>query len=131
MLLQVARDSGTAAPIKVFGPTAPASPLPAGIEYAGWAESLEEIYDGPTGVIVTNIGGTGVPNKLIEALDRNRVTVVHRSLQHHVPSTDRAWFFSDARGLALALAQAEGGFGSEFGVQQGTPNDTWKAALLA
>ncbi len=50
------------------------------VRIRGWAESLADVYCGSTAVFVTNRLGSGVPNKLVEAIAARRPIILHRSL---------------------------------------------------
>lgn len=63
--------SGALPSIEVYG-RAEEPDLPPGFVHRGWADSLASIYGGNTGVIVTNMVGSGVPNKLLEAVSASR-----------------------------------------------------------
>ncbi len=49
-----------------------------GVIVRGWAPSLSELYVGNTAVFITNQGGSGVPNKLVEAVAARRPVIIHQ-----------------------------------------------------
>ncbi len=68
----------------------------ANVRVRGWVDSLREVYEGNTAVFVTNQGGSGVPNKLVEAVAARRPVVVHESVADLVEPS--AWRFVYASG---------------------------------
>lgn len=94
-------------PVEVFGPAAPPEG-PACLHYRGWAESLADVYRGNTTVIVTNVGGSGVPNKLVEAIGAGRPTLVHRSLADRYTGDGLITAFDAEDDLAMSLLRACG-----------------------
>jgi glycosyltransferase involved in cell wall biosynthesis len=103
LLAEAIRTAGQVPPIELYGPEAPRFESDARIRYVGWAKSVEEIYAGNTAVFVSNVDGSGVPNKLLEAIAAARPVVVHRSLESLVRSYSRAHLYSDADSLAGVL----------------------------
>lgn len=57
---------------------------PPGAVVRGWAPSISDIYSGDTGVFVTNVLQSGVPNKLVEAIAAQRPVLMHVSLRRLV-----------------------------------------------
>lgn len=56
--------------------------IPPGVEVRGWAPNLSDVYSGNTAVFVTNVSGSGVPNKVIEANTSGRPVLIHSSLSY-------------------------------------------------
>ncbi|KAA9107797.1 glycosyltransferase [Microbacterium rhizomatis] len=73
-----------------------------GVIVRGWAPSLSELYVGNTAVFITNQGGSGVPNKLVEAVAARRPVVIHhRSMGLVEPGP---WVFPYETNLAEQLS---------------------------
>lgn len=78
-------------PVHLFGPTAPEVSLPPGVDYRGWAAGATDLLAGDTIAFVSNRVGSGVPNKLLEAVASGRPVIAHTDLrsvvrelpQHH------------------------------------------------
>ncbi|KYH44493.1 hypothetical protein [Branchiibius sp. NY16-3462-2] len=79
-LCQAVTMAGPDIAIHLFGPTSPTGPLPSGMTYIGWADSTAEILEGNTVAFISNRLGSGVPNKLSEAIVAGRPVIVHREL---------------------------------------------------
>lgn len=110
LLIEAYRASGASVPITLFGPVHPRMDLPHGMSYAGWAADLSEIYAGDTAIYVSNIRGTGVPNKLIEAVEARRPIIVHKSSARHIPEGHDCYIFNDRDDLeAILIKISEGG----------------------
>jgi hypothetical protein len=103
LLAEASRIAGRAPRIELYGPDAPGFGSGDRIRYLGWAESVEEIYDGNTAIFVSNVAGSGVPNKLLEAMSAARPVIVHRSLAALVRGYASAHLYSDAKSLARIL----------------------------
>lgn len=104
LLLETLRDRATPIAIDLYGPTSPVSELPPGVRYRGFAPELSDLYRGDTAVLVTNIGGSGVPNKLVEAATAGRPLVLHPSLLDRWPLDGPVHLFRTADDLGRALA---------------------------
>lgn len=104
LLLEVLGERATPIAIDLYGPTSPDGELPAGVQYRGFAPELADLYRGDTAVLVTNIGGSGVPNKLVEAATANRPLVLHPSLLDRWPLNVPVHLFRTADDLGRALA---------------------------
>lgn len=52
------------------------------IHFAGWAPSLQDVYRGNTAIFVTNVAGSGLPNKALEADAAGRPLIMHDSLSY-------------------------------------------------
>lgn len=89
--------------------------LPQGFVHRGWASTLHTVYEGDTGVIVTNSPGSGVPNKLLEAIESGRPAVVDEQLSYAVgPSVSLLHFWGESRSIADAtLAMVQGDAANE------------------
>lgn len=75
----VARASGVE--LQLFGKGVESVRLPDGVRSVGWSQSIADIYDGTTLVVISNIGGSGIPNKLIDAVAAQRPVVLHESMR--------------------------------------------------
>lgn len=76
---------------------------PEGIRFQGWAESILQVYEGSTGVFVTNTSGSGLANKILEADTAGRPLVMHESLHYmaeHI--TVPVWWFSSGEDVSTA-----------------------------
>ena len=80
--LGLAVQLGELPPIEVYGHQSTAAPLPEGLQFRGWADSLSDVYAGDTGVIVTNAVGSGVPNKYLEAIAARRPVLAQADVEH-------------------------------------------------
>lgn len=69
-------------PVQIYGPAAPALPLPPGVEYCGWASDITDVYAGDTGVFAPNLAGAGVQNKLLEAVAARRPILIGVACAH-------------------------------------------------
>jgi glycosyltransferase involved in cell wall biosynthesis len=77
-----------------------------GAIWHGWAEDITEVYEGATVVFVPNIGGSGVPNKLLEAGTAGRPVIVHdesKLLDHNKHGVFRYTSASDLAKIIRAL----------------------------
>jgi glycosyltransferase involved in cell wall biosynthesis len=72
----------SAAKFHLYGRIPDSLVVPQGIVVEGWAETLSEIYAGQTAVLVTNRFGSGVPNKVVEAIAAGRPLLLHKSLDY-------------------------------------------------
>ncbi|GAA4174984.1 hypothetical protein GCM10022287_19680 [Gryllotalpicola koreensis] len=72
----------TKRPLEIYGPNAGDMVLPSTARHMGWAPSLAHIYDGNTAVLITNVAGSGVPNKFVEAQAARRPIIAHESLDY-------------------------------------------------
>lgn len=78
--------------------------LPDGVEAAGWVPLIRDVYTGNAAVFVTNIAGSGIPNKVLEANAARRPLILHDSLSYlsneiSVP----AYWFSGTEDLGRAV----------------------------
>lgn len=103
LLTEAIRIASKVPRIELYGPEAPSFESDARIHYLGWAESVEEVYSGNTAVFVSNMNGSGVPNKLMEAIAAARPVIVHRSLEILVRDYAPTFLYSDADSLAHVL----------------------------
>ena len=89
---------------EVYGRVPSDFTLPSRVEKMGWVADLTSLYSGSTGVIVTNHAGSGLPNKLLEAIQANRPVVLHESfrfLSKDLPA--HAYFFRAPAELEVAI----------------------------
>jgi glycosyltransferase involved in cell wall biosynthesis len=78
-----------------------------GVSIKGWAENLIDVYTGPTVVFIPNIDGSGVPNKLVEAVAARRPVIVHESLLGLLqPKSDWVFPYSNLESLQEQLRNA-------------------------
>jgi hypothetical protein len=106
-MLWTATAGRTPVPLDLFGPAAPAESLPVGASYRGFASDIGDVYVGRTAVFIANIGGAGVPNKLLEAALAKRPVIVHPSVKRRVDVQVTGWTFrtsSDIRRILAAIA---------------------------
>lgn len=89
--------------VEAYGPTPP--PAEFMIAYKGWAPNLQTIYEGDTGVLVTNVHGSGIPNKILEAMNSGRPMVAHATMARRFPQAHILPYRS-ARELAAVLCDA-------------------------
>ncbi|WP_062527421.1 glycosyltransferase [Demequina rhizosphaerae] len=84
-------------PLEVYGKVPEDYTAPEGIVVRGWAPELSTVYEGDTGVVVTNVPGSGVPNKMIEALAAGRPVVASDELDYvpHGPQDRIYWWRPD------------------------------------
>lgn len=78
--------SETAIRFEAFGPNPPPAFMP--IKYKGWAPNLASIYEGNTGVLVTNVVGSGVPNKILEGIASGRPMFAHSAIAERFPEAN-------------------------------------------
>lgn len=94
--------------VELFGPAAPVRPLPDEIVYRGWAASTDELLAGNTVAFISNRGGSGIPNKLCEAIAAGRPVIVHDELRDVMHQLDpdgsaEAFWYDDLDSLRTAL----------------------------
>lgn len=96
MVIKALKTGALDASIEVdfYGPVPPNRSLPAKARYRGWARSLVDCYRGNTAVIVTNIGGSGIPNKLVESVAARRIVIAHASMLNRIESANLLTFRS-------------------------------------
>lgn len=109
LLLASVRASGSDVPIELFGPAAPTQRLPENVVYRGWADSADQLLSGNSVAFISNRGGSGVPNKLCEAIAAGRPVIVHTQLRDVVrqlapPDGVEALWYDDVDSLQVALA---------------------------
>lgn len=91
-------------PVDLYGPVAPDVRSPR-IRYRGWAADPVQVYRGRSGVVVLNTGGSGTPNKLVDALAAARPALVHGALAGlpSLPGCSRLTRYDDAPSLAEGI----------------------------
>lgn len=95
--------------LDLFGPAAPSVPLPPEVRYRGFARDIGDVYEGDTAVFIANVGGAGVPNKLLEAASARRPVIVHPSVRRRVDVEVFGWTYRSGADIARVLASiAEG-----------------------
>lgn len=84
--------------VEAYGLVEHTSDIPPGVALMPWAGSLAEIYAGDTGVVITNVEGSGIPNKFIEARAARRPMVLHDSLRYLAtdPTEDLTFFHNES-----------------------------------
>ena len=96
-------------PIELFGPSAPARKLPEQVVYRGWAATTDQLLAGDCVAFISNRAGSGVPNKLCEAIAAGRPVIVHEELRDVVhqlapDGTAVTFWYDDLASLCAALA---------------------------
>ncbi len=66
--------------LELFGASIPRVLPDGNVLVRGWAEDIRDVYRGDTAVFIPNIGGSGIPNKLVEALSASRTVIAHDSM---------------------------------------------------
>lgn len=78
--------------IDLYGPYPPADRLPPNVRYLGFADDICNVYQDSSCVVVLNCPGSGVPNKLLEAIASGRPYLVHGGLvRRWTGSPGNAW----------------------------------------
>lgn len=93
-------------PVQLFGPQAPPEKLPVGMEYRGWADSSAQVLSGDTVAFISNRAGSGIPNKLVEALAAGRPVIAHtdlKALGHALTNPGAIYWYDDPVSLAAIL----------------------------
>ena len=96
-------------PLDLYGPAAPNLPIPEGANYRGFASEICDVYVGRTAVFIANVGGAGVPNKLLEAAMAKRPVIVHPSVKRRVDEPLTGWTFRSGADLRRVLAAIANG----------------------
>lgn len=91
--------------VDIFGKIPADVELPSGVTRRGWVPKLSDVYDGNTGVVITNTSGSGIPNKVLEAIAGRRPMVAHRSLGYLDYSGSRVYFYEDKRTFSNAVGR--------------------------
>lgn len=102
--------------LDLYGSNLPGA-VAAGISCVGWAETMNVIFAGRTAVFVPNIGGSGVPNKLIEAMSAQRPIILHKSMRYIAGTSSWLFYYSNADDIIeiLDLLASQGaGYSSGF-----------------
>jgi hypothetical protein len=102
-LVGAVRVASICLPVDLYGPAAPAVELPPGVTYRGWAKRVSDLYEGDTVVFVSNVAGSGRPNKLLEAVACRRPIIVHESLASEVSGQENVHFYSNRTDLSRLL----------------------------
>ncbi|MET4134186.1 glycosyltransferase family 4 protein [Pseudarthrobacter sp. PvP090] len=71
--------------------------------FVGWADDISEIYQGNTAVYIPNMHGSGVPNKLIDAISARRPVIVHRSVSGGFENNSLVFVFDNEAQLLANL----------------------------
>jgi hypothetical protein len=88
--------------LHLFGVGSPPQEGSSGVMTRGFANHITDLYVGNTLVFVANVGGGGVPNKLLEAVAAQRPVIVHESL---LPLLEpHEWIFSYSTEASLLAA---------------------------
>lgn len=69
----------------------------------GWASNILDVYSGNSAVFIPNMGGSGVPNKLIDALAARRPVLIHKSASGGLEENPLVFIFEDDLELAKIL----------------------------
>ncbi len=95
--------------LEVFGGI-PAALLPPGVSRAAWVDNLVDVYTGDTAVFVTNVAGSGIPNKVLEASAAGRPLIMHESLTYLLPYVAvPVWLFRSAESIGEASSACVNG----------------------
>ncbi|WP_100814403.1 glycosyltransferase [Microbacterium lacus] len=99
---QTSRETGVR--LEIFGHASDRMALPENVRHLGWVDHLSSVYDGNTGVVITNSPGSGLPNKAIEAMQARRPMALHHSIDY-LPHVDprTAYWFHDEQSLSRSL----------------------------
>lgn len=95
--------------VEITGKLPPGTRLPGGFVDRGWIPELREIYSGDTLVLISNSKGSGVPNKLIEAISARRPVIIHSELgylQEEIRDDARVYWWSTPSDFARCLVDA-------------------------
>lgn len=91
--------------VDVYG-RVPSELIPPGLNVIGWVEDLQDVYRGNSVVFVTNVGGSGVPNKVVEAEAAGRPVILHESLSYLQGDIRvAAYWFSGIGDIAKVLSE--------------------------
>lgn len=71
--------------IQVFSSTSGIDSAISGLRNMGHADALAAIYEGNTGVFIANAPGSGLPNKVLEAVSAKRPVLLTRELADSLP----------------------------------------------
>lgn len=108
LLCDALRGSSVALPVDLYGPSAPTQRLTDQMVYRGWAPTPDQLLTGNSVAFISNRAGSGIPNKLCEAMAAGRPVIVHEDLRDVVRqlapdgSTDAYWY-DDLESLRAAL----------------------------
>lgn len=109
LLCAAVRRNSIGVPVELFGPSAPAHELPEQVVYRGWAPTPDYLLAGNSVAFISNRGGSGVPNKLCEAIAAGRPVIVHEELRDVVrqlapDGTADTFWYDDLESLCAALS---------------------------
>jgi len=98
------------ADVFIYGPNPPKQLLPPGVSFQGWADNIRSIYEGNTGVLITNTSGSGIANKLIEAVQARRPAIAPVNSQSpcRVEASEDIYQFRSSDELELLLRRLTG-----------------------
>lgn len=92
--------------LQLYGKGVEGVPAPSGVRAVGWSDSIVDVYAGPTLVTISNVGGSGIPNKLVDAVAAQRPIVLHESMRAFLRPHPWLFFYSSREGLADRLSEA-------------------------
>jgi GT2 family glycosyltransferase len=92
--------------LQLFGKGVESVPSRDGVRAIGWSESIADIYDGATLVVISNVGGSGMPNKLIDAVAAQRPIVLHESMRVLLRPHPWLFFYSSPSELEARCSDA-------------------------
>lgn len=109
LLCEALRDSPVTIPVDLFGPSAPTQRLPHQMVYRGWAATPDQLLSGNSVAFISNRAGSGIPNKLCEAIAAGRPVIVHEELRDVVDqlapdSSAETYWYDDLDSLRTTLA---------------------------
>lgn len=119
-LLSQLASSGEIPTLEVFGKGTDRFQEWDGFVARGWAPTLEDIYSGSTGVIISNVAGSGIPNKYLEAVRFGKPILMRSELQY-LPRTGDApvYWWSSSSDLAREVRRMVSGAHGDYSVFAG------------
>lgn len=92
--------------LELYGKGVGEVPAYPGIRAVGWSDSIADVYAGPTLVTISNVAGSGIPNKLIDAVAAQRPMVLHESMKVFLRPHPWLFFYSSRDDLVVRLSEA-------------------------
>lgn len=97
------RGASEGLPLDIYGTPRAAVPNLPKSRFIGYSSSIEDLYAGRTIVIVLNSRGSGVPNKLLEAVSCQRPIVLHADLAEVLRPHPMIFLWRDPETFRVAL----------------------------